>query len=115
MKQPSALEENLAFQIRAVRLPEPVREHKFHPLRKWRFDFAWPAQLLAVEVEGGTWVFGRHGRGSGFEADCEKYAEAISMGWRVLRVTAGMVTTGVALKYIEDLLSQQRKGNTLHA
>ena len=23
-------------------VPEPVREFRFHPKRKWRFDFAWP-------------------------------------------------------------------------
>lgn len=34
-----------------------VREFRFHPKRMWRFDFAWPAQKVALEFQGGT--FGR--------------------------------------------------------
>ena len=26
------------------------QEFKFHPDRKWRFDFAWPEQKIAIEV-----------------------------------------------------------------
>lgn len=65
----------------------PVPEHKFHPDRKWRFDFCWPEKLVALEVEGGIWTGGRHTRGSGFTKDMEKYNAAASMGWRVLRTT----------------------------
>lgn len=70
-----------------VDIPHPEREYKFAPGRKWRFDFAWPEQKVAVEIEGGIWSHGRHVRGSGFSADCEKYNAAASLGWRVLRVT----------------------------
>jgi len=107
MKHPSALEETLAFQIKAMKLPEPVREFKFHPKRQWRLDFAWPGCKIAVEVEGGAWTGGRHLRGYGFQADCEKYAMALIAGWRVLRVTGQMVKDGTALDYIEQIL----KGN----
>lgn len=64
-----------------------VREHRFDPERRWRFDFAWPEHRVAVEVEGGHWHNGRHTRGSGFQADCIKYSRAVEMGWRVLRYT----------------------------
>lgn len=60
-------------------------EHKFHPTRKWRFDFAWPTQRIAVEVEGGVFARGRHTRPAGFIADCEKYSCAALDGWMVLR------------------------------
>lgn len=30
---------------------------------------------------------GRHTQGAGYTKDCEKYNEAVSMGWRVFRVT----------------------------
>src|SRR5256885_16223115 len=63
------------------------REVRFHPSRKWRADFLWPTPPLIVEVEGGSFVSGRHTRGTSFEADCEKYAEAAILGYRVLRVT----------------------------
>jgi hypothetical protein len=63
-----------------------VEEHRFHPTRKWRFDFAWPIAKVALEVEGGAFTRGRHVRPSGFIADCEKYSEAALLGWTVLRV-----------------------------
>lgn len=65
--------------------PSFVPEHVFHPVRKWRFDFAWPEVKLAVEVEGGIWNSGRHNRPSGFIEDCVKYNAAVALGWRVLR------------------------------
>lgn len=77
-------------------LPQPVNEHKFAPPRKWRFDFAWPAERLAVELEGGVWSGGRHTRPAGFEADVEKYNCATVEGWRVLRCTAKMLDTDPA-------------------
>lgn len=69
----------------------PEREYRFHPTRKWRFDFAYVAEKIAIECEGGTWQGGRHTRGEGFERDCEKYNTAAVLGWRVLRFTAGML------------------------
>lgn len=66
----------------------PVREFRFHPEREWRFDFAWPDAKLAVELEGvgtGSKGKGRHQRLPGMREDCEKYNEAVRLGWRVLR------------------------------
>ena len=100
----SALEAQLARQIQWTGLPEPVREFRFAPPRQWRVDFAWPDRLIAAEVEGGQWVSGRHTRGSGFEADCEKYNAAVLCGWRVLRVTGGMIRRGEALTLVERAL-----------
>lgn len=96
----SDLEETLAMYMRAVGIPEPLREYRFDPKRRWRADFAWPELMLLVEVEGGQWTNGRHTRGAGFEADCEKYNEAALFGWRVLRVTSTHIKTGEALAWI---------------
>ena len=62
----------------------PEREYKFHPTRRWRFDFAWPGLWVAVEVHGGTFTGGRHSRGIGQASDFEKFNEASRMGWTVL-------------------------------
>ena len=102
----SKAEEYLALQIRAVKLPEPVREHRFHPTRKWRFDFAYPEHLLAIEVEGGVWSGGRHTRGSGFTNDCEKYNAALMNGWRVYRCTPDMIKTGIVVADLSILLGK---------
>lgn len=69
--------------VRAPTLP-PEREFRFHPERRWRFDFAWPSIKLAVEIEGR----GRHQTVVGYRRDCEKYNEAARLGWRVLRFPA---------------------------
>jgi very-short-patch-repair endonuclease len=97
----------LLQQITWAKLPTPVTEHRFHPVRRWRFDLAWPEAKLAVEVEGGVYVQGRHSRGAGMEADCEKYNEAANRGWRVLRVTPRHVKNGQALTWVEGALSAQ--------
>ena len=77
------------------------REHAFAPPRKWRFDLAWPKQRIACEIEGGVWVSGRHTRGAGYESDCEKYSAAAASGWRVIRVTPGMIKSGKAIELLE--------------
>jgi very-short-patch-repair endonuclease len=99
----------LLLHLRAAGLPEPFREYRFAPPRRWRFDFAWPAAMLAVEVEGGAWIYGRHVRGRGFEADCEKYNAATLLGWRVLRFTPVMVENGAALCAVETLFPHLRE------
>ena len=68
-------------------IPEPEAELKFHPKRKWRLDFAWMPQKVALEIEGGVWTGGRHTRGSGFIKDMEKYNEAVLAGYLLLRCT----------------------------
>lgn len=66
---------------------ECVKEFKFHPVRKWRFDYAIPEHKIALEVEGGVWTGGRHTSSVGFMKDMEKYNTATPMGWRVFRTT----------------------------
>lgn len=102
--QGSPLEKLLLLQIKAAKLPLPEIEQRFHPVRRWRFDMAWPDFKIGVEVEGGTWVGGAHNRGRHFESDCEKYNTAVQLGWRVLRFTTDMVEDGRALETIRLLL-----------
>lgn len=100
----SYLEMVLQQEIIDAKLPRPTTEFRFHPKRRWRFDLAWPELMCAVEIEGGVWIQGRHNRGSGFIADCEKYNEAILLGWRVLRVPGGWVEDGSAMGYVRKLI-----------
>lgn len=102
-KAGSVGEETFALHCKAHRL-EPEREYKFHPTRRWRFDFAWPEKKLAVEIEGGTWQIGRHQRAGGFSADCEKYNQAALLGWRTLRFTTAMVTEGTAIDAVLEIM-----------
>ncbi len=99
----SDLEEELAFQIKAAKLPEPKREFRFTD-RRWRFDFAWWEHKLAVEVEGLSFGKSRHTTLKGYQADCEKYNAATLLGWRVLRFTRRDIKKGNALSTIERAL-----------
>jgi very-short-patch-repair endonuclease len=97
----SAPEELFSLHLRAAKLPTPVREYRFHPVRKFRFDFAYPEKKLAIEIDGATYSNGRHNRGKGYEADCFKMALALSLGWSVYRFTSGQVADGTAISFIE--------------
>ena len=82
-----------------------TREYAFALPRRFRADFAIAANpILLVEIEGGTWVAGRHSRGKGFESDCEKQALAIIAGYRYMRVTTAQVEDGTALTWIREAL-----------
>ncbi len=111
----SGYTQNLVFQCKAAGLPEPTAEYRFHPVRKWRMDLAWPERQLYCEVDGGTWVGGRHNRGTGYEKDCEKLNTAAVMGWRGLRVTTGMVKDGRALAALEQALRPIKIEGTQYA
>lgn len=100
-KKTTELENKMLMQIDNANIHAPEREYRFHDMRKWRFDFAWPEIMLAVEVEGGVWNQGRHTRPMGFEGDCEKYNEAAIMGWTVIRVTGKMISSGMAIKHVD--------------
>lgn len=78
-----------------------MSEYRFHPKRKWRFDYAVPAMKIAIEIEGGLWVSGRHNRPVSMIKDFEKYNEAAMCGWRLLRYTPQQLSI---TKIKEDLL-----------
>lgn len=69
--------------------PEPVREYRFCPTRRWKADFAFPDAKVLVEIEGGVWLGrkGRHTNPRGFISDCDKYNTATLMGYAVIRLT----------------------------
>lgn len=99
--------------IRQLKLPEPVQEYRFDKTRRWRFDYAWPDLMIAMEQEGGIWTQGRHTRGSGYVKDMEKYNAAAIQGWRVLRVTVQQVENGEAAELVGQLLATPATGPRL--
>jgi very-short-patch-repair endonuclease len=101
--KPEAL---FALQIRCEGLQTPEREFRFAATRRFRFDFAWPLQSLAVEIDGGIWSRGRHTRGAGVERDMDKLNLAAVLGWRVLRFSPRHVTSGEAIRLLSQLLKE---------
>lgn len=104
--------------IRA-RLPLPTPEFRFHPERKWRFDYAWPPKMeprdcggaliptsppIALEVQGGLFVNGRHSRGAALLKEHEKLSEAAVLGWRILYCTPDKLCSPVTIDLIKRAL-----------
>ena len=99
----SHLEEKFAYQIKAVGIPTPIREFKFHPDRKWRFDFYWETGW-AVEINGGGWQGGGHNRNPiKLWENYEKYNAAMEMGIRVLLYTGTQVDNGIAVQQVQRI------------
>lgn len=101
------MQADLLTQIRAAGLPEPETEYAFHPTRKWRWDFSWLVCKVAVEVQGGAWICGRHHRPRGYHDDAIKSAEAQLDGWLVLAITPEMIRSGLALSLIQRALTKR--------
>jgi very-short-patch-repair endonuclease len=75
-----------AWQLRPLAGVEMETEYRFHPARRWRFDIAFPALKLAVEIDGrgtGGHMGGHHSVVSA-RRDAEKRNEAVRLGWRIL-------------------------------
>jgi very-short-patch-repair endonuclease len=100
----SGLEETLLLLIKAEGLPEPEREWRFHPTRKWRLDFAYPDKKIGIEVQGGIYVRGAHSRGTGLERDYEKLNAAQMLGWNVFQFSRKMIESGEAIDIIKRVL-----------
>lgn len=77
--------------------PPLVREYRFCPPHRYRFDYAVPAARVALEVEGGVWkdvggvVRYGHVHPARYETDCRKYNLAQRLGWAVFRFTPQML------------------------
>ena len=92
---------------RANGLPAPVAEYRFHAGRKWRFDFAWPEAMIAVEVQGGIWRGGRHTRGAALKLEWEKLNTAAVMGWRLFYCEPCDVMGAGFVRYLKAALLQK--------
>lgn len=78
------------------------REYRAVKGRKWRADFAWPDQMVIVEIQGGVFSRGRHTRGAGYTADRRRQNALTAEGWRVFEATPEMVRTGEILKLLSE-------------
>jgi hypothetical protein len=85
--------------------PALEREYRFHPERKWRFDYAAPHAMIAIELNGGVWSGGRHVRGAGYLRDREKINAAQLLGWKVIELGTGQVTAANLEPIIEAMKS----------
>ena len=82
----------------------PVLEHRFHPERRFRFDFAWIDLKIALEIEGGIWTHGRHTRPTGYLNDMKKYNLATFDGWDVYRHAPEWIRSGETIKELKSII-----------
>lgn len=73
--------------------------------RKWRWDYAWVEERVALEVQGGIWSRGRHGRGSGIVKDMAKFNAGAALGWRLLLVEPKDLATRATALLIRKALA----------
>lgn len=114
----SYLEAQFMRLLQRHELPNPFREYKFHPVRKWRFDFAWPKLKVAVEIDGNTFAdhatVGNHAVGKTYQNDCKKSNAAQLEGWAILRADREMVDTDEFGQIVKSMLlrriEQWKKG-----
>jgi len=82
-----------------------VFEYRFHPVRLWRFDVAWPASKVAIECDGGIWIRGGHCRGAQIKKDWTKRNIAVGMGWKVLLCEPRDLCTGEMVNQVKECMT----------
>lgn len=78
-----------------------VSEWLFHPVRKWRLDYAIPEHKIAVEINGWT----SHHRRGRMEEDNAKLAAAVMMGWRVFYASVDQMKRGTAALWVASAIT----------
>lgn len=66
------------------------QEYRVVTGRRWRWDYAWPELLIAVEIDG--FGFG-HQTQKRISSAAEKQNAAVLEGWTVLRYTTAMISS----------------------
>ena len=96
----------------AYGFPKPEREVRFHPTRRWRWDYALMERKIAIEVNGDIWAYRTKGRigghqGRGQLRDFEKMNQGQILGWMVLQFTPDQFKTGEAAIVIGEALKSK--------
>ena len=99
-------EERLWRDIKALKIPLPVRQYRPVKTRRWTVDFCWPDHWLIIEVQGGIWMHrASHSYGRQLESDFRKYNALQLDGWIILQVSTGMVESGEAITAMQNALT----------
>ena len=78
----------------------------FETERKFRFDYYCESHKIAIEVNGGEWIGGRHNSGKGYQTDLEKSNLANLNGIIYLQYTYSQLKKKAYEKDIKFLLSK---------
>ena len=97
-----ALELEFATQLRGIHLD--VERQFSLPGFRYRWDFCLRSWMLLLEIQGGTWIGGKHTRGQGYQDDCTKARLALLYGWKTAWLTAEDIHSGRGLGFIQDYI-----------
>jgi len=75
--------------------------------KRYRADFAHPQSKCLIEIQGGTYMRGRHVTGSGYERDARKYNLAMLSGWKVFLLTSATAKDHAWIEMIAAYIDSQ--------
>lgn len=67
-------------------------------------DFAWPDQKVALEADGGIWLYGRHNRPSAIKKTWEKENTANLLGWHIFKCEPKELCTQEIVSLLKEAL-----------
>ena len=89
-----------------------VYEFKFaKPQRAWRSDIAFPTVKVAIEIQGGNWLYGRHCNPASLPSEYEKQNGYCVRGWYCLYADWSMFATDSFAQQVIDTI-KARQGET---
>jgi len=108
-------------QLKLYGLPLPtygqgceLPELTFAPPRRWRFDWAYRQERIAIEYQGGNYTGrGGHNTVKGLRNDYEKFTEAALRDWLLILIDSGSVRDGRAMQWVARALNARREGPPL--
>jgi len=123
-KKTDHLVNDLMNQIIAAGLPRPCTEVRFamerigsapgirsrlkkYGLKDWRFDFLFREERLAIEVNGGNYVGGRHSNATALTDEYRKINKAQQLGFRVLIFDGKLIKSREAVRQIAFMLRSE--------
>lgn len=85
----SRYERDFLALVQEMGLPTPVMQHRIigRQGREFRLDFAWPEQMIAVEIDG----HGYHATRAERASDSSRQNELQMAGWTVIRFTTDQI------------------------
>ena len=99
------LEDRFLLTWETLNGPPLVREHRFHPVRKWRLDFAHVEAKVGFEIQGGLYkAESGHRSRAGVQRDYEKSNAAQELGWRIFSVTSETMKSMAQMEHLIQVL-----------
>lgn len=109
------LEHLFYLSVLASNLPKPTLQFKAIAGRDFAWDMGWPAHMLLLEINGGTWIGGGHSTGAGQRRDSIKQNLAVLHGFKTMAITTDMIHDGTALAMLEAFFQHRSVGDVLNA